>query len=302
MEKIFRFYNQNRKSILLSVLTIVLVIVLVQALNNLVKENTKREKQEQKKNANIIKQEEYKENPDISITISDTQVYEKKNMIIDQFIRYCNAGEIESAYNLLSDDCKNELYPNIGVFKKNYIDIVFESTKLYSKEQYCENTYKVRLYEDIISTGKASNSIIEDYYTVQIEESKIKVNISGYIGKENIDKNYNSNNLNINIVSKKIFKEYEEYKIEVTNSTSKEIVLDDMKDTKSTYLIGKENVKYYALIHEKTREDLIIPANVKKTITLKFNKSYTSNNVKERGITFSNIVLNMDKKKIEITF
>ena len=289
MKNIIRFYNQNRKAIWITVIAIIFIIIAIHVLNDLTIKNN-----EEKRNAskNIVTEKDYKENPDISVTIPDTKVQEEKELIVDQFIRYCNSGEIENAYNLLSKDCKNELYPTIERFKQIYINSVFNTTKLYSKEIYVGNIYKVKLYEDILSTGNVSSSVVEDYYVIVKEDNNVKLNIGGYFGNVDVNKNYNDNNLTINILSKKVFKEYEEYKIEVQNKTNNEIMLDGMNDTKSTYLQGKENVKYYALIHENTENDLSVPAKVKKIITIRFNKSLTKSNVNEKGIVFSNIILN----------
>ena len=300
MGNIIRFYNQNRKAIWITVIAIIFIIIAIHVLNDLTIKNN-----EQKRNAskNIVTEKDYKENPDISVTIPDTKVKEEKELIVDQFIRYCNAKEFENAYNLISKDCKNELYPNVNLFIQNYINNVFNTTKLYSKEIYVGNIYKVKLYEDILSTGNVSNSTVEDYYTIVKEDNNTKLNIGGYIGNVEINKDYSDSNLNINILSKKIFKEYEEYKIEVENKTNNQIMIDGMKNTKSTYLLGKENVKYYALIHENTEDDLSVPAKVKKTITIKFNKSLTKSNVNENGIVFSNIVLdNKNNTNIQINF
>ena len=300
MGNIIRFYNQNRKAIWITVIAIIFIIIAIHVLNDLTIKNN-----EQKRNAskNIVTEKDYKENPDISVTIPDTKVKEEKELIVDQFIRYCNAKEFENAYNLISKDCKNELYPNVNLFIQNYINNVFNTTKLYSKEIYVGNIYKVKLYEDILSTGNVSNSTVEDYYTIVKEDNNTKLNIGGYIGNVAINKDYSDSNLNINILSKKIFKEYEEYKIEVENKTNNQIMIDGMKNTKSTYLLGKENVKYYALIHENTEDDLSVPAKVKKTITIKFNKSLTKSNVNENGIVFSNIVLdNKNNTNIQINF
>lgn len=35
---------------------------------------------------------------------------------IDSFVEYCNSGNIEEAYNMLSDECKDEMYPRTRRF------------------------------------------------------------------------------------------------------------------------------------------------------------------------------------------
>ena len=235
---IIRLYNQNRRTIWIAIIAIIFIIIAIHVLNDLVK---KKNVEDNNTIINTITEKDYKNNLDISITLSDEDVKEEKELVIDQFIRYCNAGKINEAYNLLTDKCKEYVYPNIETFKKNYIDIVFNSKKLYSKERYTGSTYKVKLYEDMLSTGSISNSTIEDFYTIEKENTKI--NISGYIKEEQINKSASSNNIEINVLSKKIFKEYEEYTLEVKNNTDKDILLDSMENTRTIYLEGNGNVK-----------------------------------------------------------
>ena len=67
-----------------------------------------------------------------------------------------------------------------------------------------------------------------------------------------------------------------------------------MQNTRSIYIEGNGNVKYFPLIHEKSENDLTVPKNVSKKITLKFTKEYNSNSA-AKSLIFSSIV--MDKKE-----
>ena len=44
---------------------------------------------------------------------------------LDTFVQYCNEGKINEAYNLLSDDCKAQMYTNVEDFKTRYYNHVF---------------------------------------------------------------------------------------------------------------------------------------------------------------------------------
>lgn len=299
---IIRYYNQNRRTIWIVIIAIILIIIAIHTLNNIVKIN-KKEKANSIKN--IINEEEYKNNLNIHTLLSDNDVEEQKELIIDQFIRYCNAGKIEEAYNLLTENCKKELFPTIEIFKQNYYNKIFNTTKLYSKEKFIGKTYKIKLYEDILSTGIVNSKTIEDYYTIEKENNKTKINISNYIGEKEINKTSESKILKLNIIKKQIYKEYEEYEIKVTNLSDKTIKLDSSESTKTIYLKGEKNVKYYSLSHEIIENNLIIKPNETKTITIKFSKEYNSNNI-INSLVFSDIILDYDlyqtkEKKKEYT-
>lgn len=283
---IFRYYNQNRKFIWLVIIAIITLIIALQAINGILK----KQKEDRISSNNTINEKEYENNLNINVLISEESVKENEELIIDQFIRYCNAGKIQEAYNLLSDNCKKELFPTIEVFKQNYYNIHFSKTKLYSKGNFTGNTYKVKLYDDILTTGSVNNNLIEDYYTIEKSKDITKLNIGNYIGNKNINKTKTDENLQIKVLKKQIYKEYEKYEIEITNLTYNTILLDSKESTKSMYLIGDNNVRYYSLSHEVLKENLILKPKATITIEIKYNKEYNSNKVVNQ-LVFSDIIL-----------
>lgn len=285
---IFRYYNQNRKTIWLVIIAIIILIIAIQAINNIIKN------QNVKTSNNTINEKEYENNLNINILISNESVEEDEKLIIDQFIRYCNAGKIQDAYNLLTENCKNELFPTIEHFKNNYYNIYFLTTKLYSKEHFVVDTYKIKLYDDILSTGNVNTNAIEDYFTLEKQkDDTIKLNISNYIGNKKINIKNTDENLQIKIVKKDIYKEYEKYELEVTNLTYNTILLDSKENTKTMYLVGDNNVKYYSISHEILKENLIIKPKATVKISIKYNKEYNSNRTVNQ-VVFSDIIPNYE--------
>ena len=281
---IFRYYNQNRKNIWLVIIAIIILIIAIQVINNII------ENQNVQTSNNTINEKEYENNLNINILISNESVEEDEKLIIDQFIRYCNAGKIQDAYNLLTQNCKNELFPTIEDFKKNYYNIYFLNTKLYSKEHFVANTYKIKLYDDILSTGTVNTNTFEDYFTLEKQQDDtIKLNISNYIGNKKINIKNTDENLQIKIVKKDIYKEYEKYELEVTNLTYNTILIDSRENTKTMYLVGDNNVRYYSLSHEILKENLIIKPKATVKILVKYNKEYNSNRAVNQ-VVFSDII------------
>lgn len=292
---IIRFYNQNKRKIWIVIIAIIFIIIAIHALDSLVR-NNKEIMANNSITTNTVNQKEYKNNLNINTLLSDNDVEEERDLVIDQFIRYCNAKKIQEAYNLLSDNCKKELFPTVEYFEKNYYNVIFSTTKLYSKELYIGKTYKVKLYEDILSTGSTNSKSVEDYYTIERQDNVTKLNISNYIGISSMNYVSTSNILKIEILNKQVYKEYEEYEIQVSNLSNKTILLDSNENTKSIYLTDKNNVKYYSLSHEIILNDLIIRPNETKTISIKFNKEYNSNNT-INSLVFSDIIKDYDLYK-----
>lgn len=289
---IIRYYNQNKKTIWIAIIAIIIIIIAIQAINKIVKD-----KNSSNNPNNIVNYEDYKNNPDINVLITEAEVKENGELIIDQFLRFCNANKIEEAYALLTDSCKQELFPTIEEFKGNYYSKNFSVKKLYSKEKYIGNTYKIKLYEDILKNGDTKNT--EDYFTIQKENGITKLNINNYIQTKEINKTSENEYLKIEVTKRKIYKEYEEYELRVTNLTYKTILLDSKESTKTMYLKGKNSVSYYALSHEVLLDNLCIRPKATQSLLIKYNKEYNSNQTINQLI-FEDVILNYDEYKSKV--
>lgn len=300
MFRLIRYINQNRRKIILVVVIILSLIIVIQLLNSFAKKQLDNATKEEK--VNVSTQNLYQPNKTIltNTTIGETQAKENTE-IIEEFVQDCNNNEIQKAYDLLTDECKEVLYPTVDKFNNYYCKKIFAEKKTYNIQSWMNDenryTYKVRFLENILATGKSNTDIIEDYITVIQKNKQIKININSYILRENINKEETSQGITINIISKDIYKEYEEYKIKVTNNRKEDILLDSLETVDSIKLIGdSNNVKYQALINELSNYDVKIPSENTKMIRIKFSKEYNS----KRGVSkiyFSNVILNEKQYK-----
>ena len=282
-----RYYNQNRKFIWLVIIAIIVLIIAIQAMNAIVRNRNKNQTF-----TNNINENDYKNNLRINVLISDSEVQEQEELVIDQFIRLCNAEKVEEAYNLLTSDCKEELYKSLEEFKKSYWTKYFSTTKLYSKEKYKKNTYRIHLYEDVLTSMKN----IEDYFTVQKEDGVTKLNIGGYIQSEKKEKTTSNEYLEIKVKNRKIYKEYEIYDLEITNLTYKTILLDSKEKTKTMYIKDKDSIEYYAVSYEVLLENLCIKPKATQTVSIKYTKEYNLNRT-INSLIFEDIILDYDVYK-----
>lgn len=287
---ILRYYNNNRIKIWIAVAIIALVVLVIQFFNILAKKGNEENKNQNK----IISADAYKNNISINAEVKNESVEKQPDLVIDQFIRYCNAGDIEKAYDLLTDECKEKIFPTIEYFKNNYYLLNFKTQKLYSKTLYDGNTYKIKIYENVLNNGNISSQATEDYYTIVKKDNVAKLNISNYIERKYINKTEQNSFLKVEVVKKDVYSDYEEYELKITNLTYKTILLDTRSSTKKMYLSGNENVKYYSYSHELSQDDLLIRSMVTKTVTIKYNKSYNKS-FTANGVYFTDIVKDYDE-------
>lgn len=294
MYKLIRIINQNRRQILIAILAIVFVIVMLQILNSVAKKANEEKLQNLLNASNEINTSTY--NPSYSVISGGTinkEVNQKATTIIDEFIEKCNEGKIDEAYNMLSTDCKKEVYPTLKDFEV-YYKKNFETKKDYTIQLWVTNslTYKVELVQDALSTGKIDNTgVLQDFYTITRENGEEKLNISEYIGKVEIGKNNTLKGITITINYKNVFKDYEIYNITIENKSENNILLDSLESTRNVYLNGSEGATYSAYLYEISDNNFEINKNYKHTLNIKFNKQYTTK-ANATSIVFSDIVLN----------
>lgn len=223
---------------------------------------------------NIVKQEDYEEDSNI----------------VDKFVEFCNNGDIENAYNLITEECKNELYPKIEDFEEKYFSKYFSTKKQYNLQSWATtdsyNIYKIRILDDLLTTGNYSDSKkYEDYITVYND----KINLNGYIKEKKIGKEVEKNGIKIYVDKVNIYMNYEYYTINITNNTENDILIDSLQTAgRSLRIVSNNDYKYSAVVSKYI--DMLVEANNKKTIKIKFQKKYTSNE-NSKYIQFSQIVM-----------
>lgn len=291
INKLLRKYNQNRKSIFTVILIIVFSYILLQSIFSMIRSNR------DKKINNILEQIQ-QENMDNNINsdintnekeeqnVSETAEKAKTNeQLIIQFVELCNQKQIEKAYNMVSTDCKNSVFPDISSFKKNYVDKIFNQNKSVkiTNSIYGNDIYNVSFYNNILSSGgNASKNILTDYIHISKEGKEKKLNLNKFIQVKQKTNISTKDKITIKIQEIQVYLDYEIYTINITNNSLQTILVGKQEDVKSVCLIDKNNVEYSSNLDELPIETLIIDSNVNKTIHLKFNKVYDTGREIER--------------------
>lgn len=292
MNKLIRYYNQNRHKVWIIIVTVIGIIALIQILNRLAleKNNINKNATELSNTSNF--------NNNYSV-VTGKEIKQDVKEIIDEFMDACNNGQIEESYGLLSEECKEILYPTLNDFNKNYYSKIFNGKKTYICQAWIEQdniyTYRIDLVQDMLATGSPSRTSVIDYYTVAKSNDEYKLNINKFIGIKDINSNTTNNGITINVKRKMIYMDYEVYDISVVNNTQKVINLDDLQKSNKVYIEDINEKKYYWYSHEILEEDITINKGFKQELSIKFNKPYKANEDPIKMV-FSNIIL--DNKEI----
>lgn len=300
MYKLIRFYNQNRRKILMTILIIVFILGMIQLLNYFTKVNKEKEISQINitNTNNVINQELISDKSSVTgDTISSTKL-KSDSEIINEFVKYCNEGNTNSAYDLLTDECKEEMFPTIEDFNNIYYLKLFNGDKkTYTLENWSGNIYQVRFTGDILSTGDLTNNETkQDYITTVRENGEKKININNYVGRQNLNKTTEYKDVKITVNSIDTYMDYEIYNLSIQNNSENDILLDTNDDTKSVYLLDSKNMKYYFYNNEIIENRLLVKSEFTNTLEIKFSNSYSSSrNINK--LIFSKLVLNYDEYK-----
>lgn len=301
MNKIIRMWNQNRKKIIIIALGVVFIFAIIQVLNQVAKEENQK-----KANNNVSPVQNYQKLPTTSSRTGEVVSEEKTKInvnIIENFVQACNNEDTKKAYDLLTDECKNTLFPTEQEFIDNYYNLIFKTKKTIDIENYKNssktNTYIVTFYEDSISTGNVSSSQnYGDYITVDKDSQKLSIN--SLIKVKEINKSTEKNGIKITVLRQELYKDYEIYEIKAENYTDKTVLLDTMSSSRKIYIMDNSKIKNTIAINEIADSLLQITSYGAKTISMKFNKNYNSSSITKKVI-FTDIVEDKDKYEQENT-
>ena len=304
---IFRWYNQNRGKFWATILVIVFLLLIIYTLNYLYKvqdqernnriaensSNTTNSTQE-----NVVQNPNRKQNQSMISGGTVPEGYEDIfSDLINNFFTYCKNHEPEKAYDLLSTDCKEILYPNVQIFIDQYYKNKFSNEKLYSFQSWTSKEmfiYQVRIYNNMLATGQGSDQqYIQDYVSIVNDNGEYKLNVDGFLRTFARGKEQTKNGITIKIDSSEIYMDYEILNVFVTNNTKDTVLLDSKTETDSVYAQDKNKVKFEAMLYENKDEELEIEPWSEKQIKIKFSNSYREGN-NMKSITFSDVYANSE--------
>lgn len=260
--KIRNFIRDNRKKIIIIIL-VWLLIFIINCLLGLRKEK-------------VVLETSYK--PSTSVMNSSSSVPKKDHTrisdILDKYFNYCNNGDYENAFKMVSDLCKEKAFNNdINKFK-NYIKSIYTEKKRYSIQNYSnydnKYIYTMKIFNDIITTGLTGEeySYYEEKIVMIKDGDNIKLNVGDFIDKVDLKRIVEDDYSKIRILSKAIFYDHEEYNIKITNKTDYIMVMSSVYESEEI-LLDLGNIR-----RQMTNSNLEIALNPGETkeFTIKFQK------------------------------
>lgn len=291
MYKLIRFYNQNRKQIWKIIGVIFMIILVLQLLNYSTKQKAKNQNNStiNNNNNNLLSYNNIDVSTNKSVLSGNeiSQQQQSSIKIIDEFFAYCNEQKIQEAYDLLTEECKEEMYSSIEIFDEMYYQKVLNGKKKnISVENWTGNIYKVTINDNFIATGEYSEkNKMQDYITIKDN----KLNINSYVGRVILDREKQKEDITVKLIRQDTYMNYIAYTFEITNHSQKAILLDSLDNMDTMYIKDTNGTKYTAYSHELSQDNLLVDEGNQKQITIKYYSKFSSTK-RIRNIVFSRFI------------
>lgn len=217
--KIRRFIKKNRKKVIFVVITVAIIIAINYILKNMPEEEIPKTTYE----------------PNVAV-MDESEVPKKWHSEIENriktFVDYCNNKEYQKAYDMISDDCKDAIYPVIGDFKE-YVDKRFQVKRIYSIQNFSniskQYIYDVNFMSDFMATGSTGTNYgyVQEKFVFTEDDNSLKFAIGGFVRTNILDAFVEDENLKIVTKKKNVYYDHETYTVDITNKTDYPIVLGD---------------------------------------------------------------------------
>lgn len=233
--------------------------------------------------------------PDVTVMDSNEKapsvVQQTAEKMIKEYVGYCNEGNYQKAFNMLSEDCQRyAFYNDIEEFAK-YVLVKIPNPREYSIQDYSNYgkyyVYEVKYIDDILSTG-----LTDQIYSYSTEKIVFTKNSKGgydmatgnFISHDMINNVAENEYVKIDIKERTTKYSLEIYEVKFTNRTDSTVVIQDNIENGEVNLVLSG--EYRSL--DNPDDTIILEPNGEKTAVLAFNK-FADDGDDSQGILFSSI-------------
>ena len=219
--------------------------------------------------------------PEVSVMdksqVVPSKVQKKVEDFISEYIDYCNEGDYEKAYEMISEDCKKDYFGTLAEYEE-YVSKKFQNSRKYAIQSYSiyngKYIYSVKLFEDFLATGITNSSykFQEEKIVASYDENKKLVfSVGNFIEKDELKSVQENDYLKVDVQNKIVLYELEKYRVKLTNKSNYTVIIQNQEaDTEEIVLkLGNE-------IRENidSENEIILEPGETEYITPMFSKGY----------------------------
>lgn len=218
-------------------------------------------------------------------------VHTKVEENIEKYIEYCNDGNYQRAFMMISEDCREYEFNNNIIAFQQYVLTKMPNPKKHSVQNYSNYDgmyiYQVKYTDDFLATGLTNQeySYAEEKISFQVEkDGTLQMSVGNFIRATGMKSVIENDYLKIDITEKIVRYSMESYKVKFTNRTDFTIVIADGIEQEEVMIQLPQ--EYRARLN--LDDDIILKPNESKELVLEFAK-FVDTGDKSQSIVFNAI-------------
>lgn len=265
--KFIRFFRKNKIIIFIIICAIVIIMIINKFLKNY--------------EAPVKPQTTYE--PHTSVMDSDSVPTKQANEIekmIEEYVNYCNEADFASAFNMLSDQCKEIEFDNNLTIYMSYVYTKMPTPKKYSIQNYSNDgdtyIYQIRYTDDILATGLTNSEYqyTEEKMIFKKTKNGIEMSVGNFVEYSDIKNIFENDYIKIDLKNVTKYYSVEKYQIKFSNRSNYTVVIAD--DQEENEVILKLNAGDFRNRNEET--NIVLKPGQSQTVNIGFSKFYDNNN------------------------
>lgn len=245
--------------------------------------------------------------PSVSVMDSSSSVSTKVHTVIeeliDEYVGYCNEGNYQKAFNMLSEDCQKYAFDDDIVTFAEYVLNKLPNEREYSIQNYSNYgdyyIYEVKYIDNILATGLTNSTYMyttEKMVFTKNSDGTYDMATGNFISYDTIASVAENDYVKIDIKSRTTMYSIEEYEVKFTNRTDSTVVISDGIVDDEVELV----LPYEYRDMENVEDHIILAPDEDMTLTLTFSK-FADDGDESQSILFSSIRVIEDYKGVNGT-
>lgn len=187
--------------------------------------------------------------------------------MIEEYVGYCNEGNYQKAFNMLSEDCREYAFNNSVEQFMRHVLVKMPTPKKYAIQDYSNMKYdgtniyiyEIKYTDDFLATGITNSTYAftsENFTFYRDDNDEIQMNTGNYIYHTDIKSISENEYFKIDVIDKIVNYSIETYRIKFTNRSNYTIVVSDGAETNEIVLVLPNEVRNKSDLYDIVLEPL----------------------------------------------
>ncbi len=271
--KFRRFFRANRRLFLIIIIIWAIIFFINMILTNMPKE--------------YVPETTYQAHTSvISSSSTPNSMEEPIEKMIDDYVNYCNEGNYQKAFDMISEDCKNYQFDNDITKFMDHVLTKMPTPKVYAIQSYSKAThdnktmyiYEIKYTNDLLASGLTNEEYkyTQENMTFFKNDNEIEMNVGNYMYHADVKSISENDYLKIDVIDKAVHYSAETYKVKFTNRSNYTVVIADGEEVDEVLLILKNESRQSGGL-----DNIVLLPNQSITLNFEFPKFIDDNDISQ---------------------